>query len=180
MKLLFDLLPVILFFVAFKMAGIYAATAVAIAASVLQIGWLRLKRRTIEPMQWTSLGIIVVFGGLTLLLRDETFIKWKPTVLYGLFAAAMIGARLLRGRNLIRMMLGRQIQLPDPVWARLDTVWALFFVVQAVLNIVIAYGFSTEIWVNFKLFGAMGLTLLFVIGQALWLGRHVREDGDAA
>jgi intracellular septation protein len=180
MKLLFDLLPVILFFVAFKVAGIYVATAVAIAASVVQIGWLRLKRRPIEPMQWTSLGIIVVFGGLTLLLRDETFIKWKPTVLYGLFAITLVGARVLRGRNIMRLMLGRQIQLPDQVWARLDSAWALFFVVQAVLNIVVAYRFSTDAWVNFKLFGAMGLTLLFVVGQAVWLGRHVREDGDAA
>jgi intracellular septation protein len=180
MKLLFDLLPIILFFVAYKVAGIYAATGVAIAASVVQIVWLRLRRRPIEPMQWTSLGIIVVFGGLTLFLRDETFIKWKPTVLYAVFALTLVGARLLRGINLIKVMLGKQVRLPEPVWGRLDRAWTVFFVVQAVLNIVVAYGFSTDVWVNFKLFGAMGLTLLFVVGQAVWLGRHVQEDGDAA
>ena len=180
MKLLFDLLPIILFFVAYKVAGIYAATGVAIAASIVQIGWLQLRRRPIEPMQWTSLGIIVVFGGLTLFLRDETFIKWKPTVLYAVFALTLIGARLLRGTNLIKVMLGRQVRLPDPIWSRLDRAWTVFFLVQAVLNIVVAYGFSTDTWVNFKLFGAMGLTLLFVVGQAVWLGRHVQEDGDAA
>ena len=180
MKLLFDLLPVLLFFAAYKTTDIYVATAVAIAASLGQIGWLRLRRQPIEPMQWTSLGIIVVFGGMTLFLRDETFIKWKPTVLYGAFAAALLGARLLRGRNLIQLMLGKQIRLPEPIWTRLNHAWTGFFVLQAVLNLWVAYGFSTDTWVNFKLFGSLGLTVGFVILQALWLGRHIQEDGDAS
>src|SRR3989304_1728297 len=108
MKFLFDLLPVILFFIAFKFAGIYTATAVAIAASLLQVGWLKLRRRKVDTMMWVSLAIIVVFGGATLLLHDETFIKWKPTVLYWFFGAGLLGAQVFFRKNLIRTMLGDQ------------------------------------------------------------------------
>lgn len=180
MKILFDLLPIILFFVAYKVTDIYVATGVAIAASVAQIAWLMMRRRPIEPMQWLSLGIIVVFGGLTLFLRDESFIKWKPTILYGAFALALIGAQRLRGRNLIQLMMGKQISLSARLWTQLNLAWAVFFCVQAVLNIVVAYQFSTDIWVNFKLFGSMGLTLAFVVAQAVWLGRHLQGDRDAS
>jgi len=176
MKLLFDLFPILLFFVAFKLADIYIATAVAIIASVAQIGWLKFARRPIEGMQWASLGIIVVFGGMTLLFHDETFIKWKPTVLYGLFAVALLASQTLFGRNLIRTMMSKQIALPDPVWQRLNQAWALFFVMMAALNLFVAYRFSTDTWVNFKLFGTMGLTIAFVFVQALYVGRHVQEE----
>ena len=176
MKFLFDLLPVILFFVAFKISGIFAATAVAIAASVLQIGWLKLRGKTVDNVQWASLAIIVVFGGMTLWLKDPTFIKLKPTVLYGLFAVGLAVSRLAFGRNLIRSMMGKQIRLPDPVWDRLNLAWIVFFTALAALNVVIAYNFSEEIWVNFKLFGSLGLTVLFVIGQALWFSRHIQEE----
>lgn len=176
MKFLFDLLPVILFFVAFKLSGIYAATAVAIAASVVQIGWLKLRGKTVDNVQWASLAIIVVFGGMTLWLKDPTFIKLKPTVLYGLFAVGLAVSRLAFGRNLIRSMMGKQVKLPDPVWDRLNLAWIVFFAALATLNVVIAYNFSEEIWVNFKLFGSLGLTVLFVIGQALWFSRHIQEE----
>ena len=176
MRLLFDLFPVILFFVAYKAAGIYAATGVAIVASIGQIAWLKLRRRKVDGMQWVSLGIIVVFGGMTLLFHDETFIKWKPTVLYGLFAASLLIGRYVAGRNLIQAMMGKQIRLPDPIWDRLNLAWVVFFAVLGVLNIVIAYRFSTDTWVNFKLFGSMGLTLLFVVGQAFYFGRHMQEE----
>ncbi len=175
MKLLFDLFPVLLFFVAYKVADIYAATAVAIAASVLQILWLKLRGRPVEGMQWASLAIIVVFGGMTLLLRDETFIKWKPTLLYGMFALVLAGGRLFLGRDLIKAAMGRQIALPEPVWRRLNLAWIVFFAAMAVLNLVVAYRFSTDVWVDFKLFGTMGLTLVFVVAQALYLGRHAQE-----
>lgn len=177
MKLLFDLFPIILFFVAYKMVDIYVATGVAIVASILQIAWLRLSGKTIEPMQWASLGIILVFGGMTLLFQDETFIKWKPTVLYGLFAGVLAGGKLFFGRDLIRAVMGKQLSLPDPVWQRLNVAWMLFFLVMAVLNIVVAYGFSTDTWVNFKLFGTLALTLGFVIGQGFYLGRFIQEEG---
>jgi intracellular septation protein len=180
MKLLFDLFPIILFFVAYKLAGIYMATGVGLVGSVAQIARLKRRGRPIEPMQWLSLGIIVVFGGLTLFLRDETFIKWKPTILYGAFALALVGARLLRGRNLIQAVMGKQIRLPEPIWSQLNSAWAIFFALQAALNIIVAYRFSTDVWVNFKLFGSMGLTLVFVILQALWLGRHIQEEPDAS
>ena len=175
MKFLFDLFPVILFFVAFKMADIYVATAVAIGATFLQIGLLAVLRRKIDTMLWVSLGIIVVFGGATLVLRDETFIKWKPTVLYWLFAAALALSDLLLRRNLIRSMLSAQIQLPDAVWRRLNWSWTAFFALMGVANLLVAFNFTTDQWVNFKLFGATGLMLAFVVGQALYLSRHMEE-----
>ena len=176
MKFLFDLFPVILFFIAFKMADIYVATAAAIGATFLQIGLLALLRRRIEPMLWVSLAIIVVFGGATLALRDETFIKWKPTVLYWLFGAVLAGSALLFRRNLMRSMLSSQVQLPDPVWARLNWSWVGFFVFMGIANLYVAYNFSTDAWVNFKLFGATGMMFVFVVGQALYLARHMPED----
>src|SRR5450756_862718 len=127
MKFLFDLLPVILFFVVFKFAGVYAATGVAIAATFAQIGWLKFRRRKVDTMLWISLAIIVVFGGATLLLHDETFIKWKPTVLYWLFGASLLGAKLFFRRNLIRAMLGEQVSMPEAGWTRLNWSWAGFF-----------------------------------------------------
>jgi intracellular septation protein len=175
MKFLFDLFPIILFFVAFKYYGIYSATAVAIAASFLQIGWLKLKGRKVETMMWASLAIIVVFGGATLALHDETFIKWKPTVLYWLFGTVIAGAKLLLRKNLIRAMLAEQVQMPDSAWTRLNWSWVGFFAFMGAVNLYVAYNFSTDAWVNFKLFGGMGLMLAFVVTQALFLARHVQE-----
>ncbi len=180
MKLLFDMLPVILFFVAYKVADIFVATGVAIVASVVQIVWLRLRGQTIDNMQWVSLGIIVVFGGMTLLLHDETFIKWKPTVLYALFSVALLVGRYLMKRNLIEAMMGKQIALPAPVWEKLNIAWIGFFLLQGALNIFVAYNFSTDVWVNFKLFGSLGLTLGFVVLQALYFSRHIEEEPKTA
>lgn len=175
MKFLFDLLPVALFFVAFKVAGIYIATAVAIAATVLQVGWLKLRKQPVHGMLWASLGIIVVFGGATLLLQDETFIKWKPTVLYWLFGLVLGGSATVFGKNLIRLMLSEQMQLPESVWGRLNWSWVAFFVFMGAANLYVAYNFSTDLWVNFKLFGGMGLMLLFVVLQSLFLAKYVEE-----
>ena len=175
MKFLFDLFPVVLFFAAFKLFDIYVATAAAIAATFLQIGWLKWKRRKVDTMMWVTLIIIVVFGGATLALHDETFIKWKPTVLYWLFAAVLGGAELLFRKNLIRAMLGEQVRLPDGAWSRLNWSWAGFFVFMGAANLYVAFNFSTDTWVNFKLFGGMGLMLLFVVLQAALLARHMEE-----
>jgi intracellular septation protein len=175
MKFLFDIFPVILFFIAFKFYGIYVATAVAIVATFLQIGWLWLRGRKIENMLWVSLAVIVVFGGATLLFQNETFIKWKPTVLYWLFAAVLGAAQFAFRKNLIRAMMEAQVTLPDPVWIRLLASWIAFFAVMGALNLIVAYNFSTDTWVNFKLFGGMGLMLVFVILQALMLSRYVEE-----
>jgi intracellular septation protein len=175
MKFLFDLLPVILFFVAFKFADIYVATGVAIATTVLQVAWVRLRGRRVEPMLWASLGIIVVFGGATLLLQDETFIKWKPTVLYWLFAAVLAVSALAFRKNLIQSMLSGQVALPAPVWARLNLSWVGFFAFMGAANLYVAFTFSTDLWVNFKLFGGMGLMLLFVVAQSVYLAKYVEE-----
>jgi len=174
MKFLFDLFPVILFFVAFKVAGIYVATGVAIAATFLQVGWLALRGRRIDPMLWASLAIIVVFGGATLALQSETFIKWKPTVLYWLFGGVLLGGALA-GRNFLRVLLKDQIALPDVAWNKLNWSWIAFFLLMGAANLYVAFSFSTDVWVNFKLFGSMGLMLAFVLAQGLLLAKYVEQ-----
>ncbi|HEX6267193.1 MAG TPA: septation protein A [Burkholderiales bacterium] len=174
MKFLFELFPVALFFVAILLWDIFVATAVAIGATFVQVGWLALRRKKIPPMLWASLGIIVVFGGLTLYLRDKTFILWKPTVLYWLFGAVLAGAAAAR-RNLIRSLLSEQMSLPEPVWTRLNWSWVGFFAVMGVLNLYVAYNFSEKIWASFKLFGGMGLMLLFVVAQSAYLAKYVED-----
>jgi intracellular septation protein len=176
MKFLFDLLPVALFFVAFKIWDIYVATAVAIGATGLQVAWLKLRRQRVPGMLWSSLAIIAVFGGATLALQDETFIKWKPTVLYWLFGAVLAVAALAFRRNLIRMMLSEQMQLPDPVWSRVNWSWVGFFLFMGAANLYVAYNFSTDAWVNFKLFGGMGLMVAFIVVQSLFLSRYLEDE----
>ena len=208
MKILFDLFPVILFFIAYKLgttfpaqsatlaaawlgalvadgnvpaaqAPILLATATAIVASFVQVGYLLARGRRVDPMLWLSVAVIVVFGGATIWLHDETFIKWKPTILYWLFSVILIGGRLFWGRNFIRSLLGKQIDLPEPVWDRLMWMWVTFFAVIGVVNLWVAFSFSTDVWVNFKLFGLMGLTLLFTLAVGVWLARHLKEAPDA-
>ncbi len=176
MKLLLDFFPIVLFFVAFKLADIYVATAVAIVATIAQIGWLRWRTGKIEPMQWISLVVIVLFGGATLLAHDETFIKWKPTILYWLMGGALMGAQLLWRRNLLKLLLGDKVRLPEPAWRMMNLSWTGFFVFMGGLNLWVAYQFSTEAWVNFKLFGGLGLMVVFVLAQSAWLSRHMEPD----
>jgi len=176
MKFLFDLFPVILFFIAYKFAGIYAATGVAMAATFAQIGWLWFRGRRIDTMLWVSLVIITVFGGMTLALHDETFIKWKPTVLYWAFAAVLLGGTLFFKRNLMRTLLAEQMELPEAAWKTVNWSWIGFFLFMGVANLVVAFNFSTDDWVNFKLFGGMGLMLVFVLGQGLLLSKYLEEN----
>jgi intracellular septation protein len=175
MKFLFDLFPVILFFIAFKVSGIYVATGVAIAATFAQIGWLLARGRKVDTMLWVSLAIIVVFGGATLWLQDETFIKWKPTVLYWLFGAVLAGSTLLFRKNLIRKLMEEQVSLPDRVWGRLNASWIGFFALMGAANLIVAFNYPTDTWVNFKLFGGMGLMLAFVVAQSLLLAKYIEE-----
>ena len=177
MKFLFDLFPVVLFFVAFKLSDIYVATGAAIVATIVQVAWLKLRGRHVDMMLWASLAIIVVFGGATLLLQDEVFIKWKPTVLYWLFGAVLAGAMLAFRKNLIRRLLSEQMELPEPVWARLNWSWVGFFAFMGAANLYVALSFPTDFWVNFKLFGGTGLMLLFVVGQAVFLSRYLDDEG---
>lgn len=198
-KLLFDLFPIIVFFAAFQVGkadpesaqalltglgitlangqqpGVFVATLAAIAATFAQIGWLKLRGQRIDTMLWVSLALIVVFGGATLWLHDENFIKWKPTVLYWLFAAVLLFSPIFAKRNLIRLMMQGQIALPDFAWSRLNQLWAGFFAGMGVANLWVAFNFSTDTWVNFKMFGTLGLMLVFVLGQGFYIARFTAE-----
>jgi intracellular septation protein len=176
MKLLLDFFPIILFFVAFKFAGIYVATGVAIAATIVQIAWIRYSTGKVEPMQWVSLGVIVLFGGATIIAHNDTFIKWKPTVLYWLMGATLAAGQLLFRKNLLKSLMGSQLELPEAAWRVTNWSWIVFFAVMGVINLWVAFNYDTDTWVNFKLFGGMGLMALFVIGQALYLGRHMKTQ----
>jgi intracellular septation protein len=209
MKMLLDFLPILLFFGTFKYAeghkewaadfasrhfGVLVgggpvgtteapmmlATLVVIVATLAQVLFLKLRGRKVDLMLWISLGLIVVLGGLTIWLRSETFIKWKPTGVYWLMAVGLWGSQHLAGRNLLRSMMGAQLSLPEGIWRRLNTAWVLFFAVMGLVNLWVAYHFSTDVWVNFKAFGTLGLMLVFVVGQALYLGRHAQPVDDAA
>jgi intracellular septation protein len=179
MKLLIDFFPIALFFAAFKIWDIYVATGVAIAATVLQIAWLKYSTGKVEPMQWLSLGIILVFGGATILSHNESFIKWKPTILYWLMGGALAVGMLFLRKNLLKSLMGAQLELPDNAWRAMNWSWIVFFGVMGVLNLWVAFNFDTNTWVNFKLFGGLGLMAVFVVGQALFLGRYVKDPKEA-
>lgn len=186
MKLLYDLFPLLLFFAAFKLYDIYVATAVAIAATVVQVGVQWVKQRRLETMPLVTLGILVVFGGLTLALRDDTFIKWKPTLVYWVLGAMVLGSQWIGQTPLIERLLGKQIALPRAIWARQNLSWGLFFLALGALNIYVAFYFRPdldavarqEIWVNFKVFGLLGLTLLFMLAQGALMARHMSDPAD--
>lgn len=176
-KLLFDFFPLVLFFVAFKVADIYVATWVAIGCSVLQILWLKLRGRPIEATNWMNVIIIVIFGGATIYFHNDTFVKWKPTVLYWMFALILLGSRLLMNKNVLRKMLATQMSLPDRIWDRLSDTWAGFFLFAGALNLFVAFSgyFTLDQWAAFKAFGMTVLLVIFAIAQSVWLGRHMQE-----
>ena len=174
MQFLIDYFPLLLFFAAFKLWDIYVATAVAIVASVAQIAYFRWRRGKVEVVHWLSLAIIAVFGGATLLLHDETFIKWKPTVLYWLFAAILAVGRLGFRRNLIGALL-KEITLPDAVWARVTWIWVGFLLAMGGVNLYVATHYSTAAWVNFKVWGAMGMFFLLAVGTVASVARYLPE-----
>jgi intracellular septation protein len=174
MKLLFDFFPIILFFAAFKLWDVYVATGVAIAAALLQIAWFAFRKKKIDPMLWVSTGIIVVLGGLTIWLHNETFIKWKPTVLYWLMSGTLLIGQAVFRKNLLKTLMGSQLELPDPVWRVANWSWVVFFALMGAVNLWVAFNFDTSTWVNYKLFGGMGLMILFILGQAVYLGRYMK------
>ena len=173
MQLLADYFPLLLFFLAFKWQGIYVATAVAMIASVAQIAWFKWKGK-LSTIHWISFAIIAVFGGATLILHDEVFIKWKPTVLYGMFGTILAVGKLAFRRDLIGSLL-RDITLPPAVWSRVTWSWTAFLFAMAVLNWYVAFNYPTETWVNFKVWGGIGLFLVFALAQGLMLARHIEE-----
>lgn len=173
MKILFEFLPVILFFIAFQIWGIYVATAVAICTSVLQIIAYLILRKKIEPMMWVSLGVIVLFGGATLLLKQDLFIKWKPTILYWIFGLVILGGKLLYKKNLISLLMGKKVDLPEKAWESMNLSWAVFFLVVGAINLAVAYNAATEVWVKFKLFGVLGLLFAFAIVQSMFMAKYM-------
>jgi len=204
MKFLFDLFPVILFFGVFKwaeghadaaqglvahylsglmsggavsttLAPILLSTAVAIVASLAQITYLLARRRKVDAMLWISLTIIVVFGGATIYFRDDTFIKWKPTILYWAFAVSLLVSQVFIKKNLIRAMMEKQVVLPEPIWGKLNLAWIIFFTLMGLLNLYVAFNFAIDIWVNFKLFGTMGLMFAFIFVQSLFLSKYMKD-----
>ena len=208
MKLLFDFLPILLFFATFKYAEghkewaaafatehlgfmvaggqvgtieapVLLATVIVILASLAQVAWLKVRGKKVDLMLWISLALVVVLGGLTVWLHSETFIKWKPTGLYWAMGLSVLVSQFAIRRNLLKLMLGEQMQLPERVWARLSLAWVGFFALMGVLNLWVAFNFDTATWVNFKLFGGIGLMLLFTLAQGWYISRHLPADAAA-
>jgi len=175
MKMLFDFFPVALFFIVYKTYDIYTATAVLIAACALQTIAHRIMNGRFENAHVITFVLVAIFGGLTLYLQDENFIKWKPTAINWLFAVIFIGSQFIGQKTIIERMMGSSITLPAPIWTKLNIAWALFFIVLGGLNIYVAFSFDTDTWVNFKLFGLMGLTFAFIVAQSLYLMPYLKE-----
>jgi intracellular septation protein len=206
MKILFDLFPVIAFFITLKVSEkfpalasaaqqqlaewgivdlallsadllpIMLATLVVILASIAQIIWVKWRHGKVDKMLWISAILVIVMGGLTLYLQNPNFIKWKPTLLYWLFALILLFAQWISKKNLLKTMMGQEIRLPATIWQQLTYAWVGFFVLMGVLNLYVAYHYSTDVWASFKLFGSLGLTLLFIFIQALWMQKYIQES----
>lgn len=181
MQFILEYAPILLFFAAYKLQGIYVATAIAIVASIAAIAYAYFVQKKVTAMQWLSLAIIVVFGGATLLLHDEMFIKWKPSALYVVFAATLVIGKLVFKRDWIDVVFKQaQIQAPAAVWSRITWAWVVFFLVMATLNGYVATYFSLDAWVNFKVWWAMGLFLVFTVGNVVLLSKYIPESEVAA
>jgi len=205
MKILLDFLPILLFFATFKYtdghkdwaaafateqlgflvaggqvhaaeAPVLLATIVVVLATTCQVAWLKARGRRVDLMLWVSLVLVVVLGGLTVWLHSDTFIKLKPTLLYWVMGGALWAGTAIFGRNLLRLLMGEQLKLPDLQWRRLNLAWVLFFLSMGLLNLWIAFSFSTDTWVNFKLFGGLGLILVFTLAQGLYLRRYLEDE----
>jgi intracellular septation protein len=173
MKLLYDFFPVLIFFIGYKLFGIYAATGVLIAASFIQVFYLWLRYRKVEPMHIIAFILVLFFGGATLVLHDTMFLKWKVSIVNWLFGAACLFSQWFSKKSIIQLLMEQNIQLPTSVWKRLNSMWAWFFIIMGTLNLYVAYHYSTNAWVNFKVFGMLGLTILFVILQTAYIYKHL-------
>lgn len=201
MKLLIDFLPIVIFFIVYKMApqfietispllnadqiqqlsampAMILATAVLIPATMLQILYTRITTGKIETMHLVTLALVVIMGGATVILQDKTFIQWKPTVVNWLFAVAFFGSRFIGNKTILERMMGQNLKLPAPAWQKLNYAWVAFFSFSGVANLYVAYNFSEDVWVNFKLFGLLGLTIVFIIAQSFYLYRFMNPEGE--
>jgi intracellular septation protein len=177
MKQFLDFVPLIVFFAVYQYTGdMITATVVLIVVTTVQVAFMWLRYRKVEKVHLITLAAVLVFGGLTVYLRDDTFIMWKPTIVNWILAATLLGGHLLAGKNLIRKMLESSMKLPEAIWTRLNIAWAVFFAFTGLLNLYIAFNFSQETWVNFKVFGLLALTLGFAVIQILILSRHLKDE----
>jgi len=174
MKMLFDFFPIILFFIAYKFAGIYVATATAMIACVLQVSYYWFKHHRFEPLHLISLAIILILGTITLILHNAMFIKWKPTAIYWVFAVVFLATQFFGPKTLLQTMLDTKVSLPNFVWKRSNLSWALFFAAMGIANLYVVYNFSTNTWVNFKLF-SLGLSVVFSIAQSIYMAKYVKS-----
>lgn len=176
MQLLIDFLPIIIFFVTFKMYGMYAATVAIMVAMAVQIAIQWIRERKVNKMLLVSGIAVALFGAATLALRDPIFIQWKPTIANWLFAVAFLGSQFIGDKPLIQRIMGHAVELPAPMWRQLNLMWVANFVVLGAANIYVVYNFSEATWVNFKLFGMLGLTMVTAVGQAVWISAHVPDE----
>jgi intracellular septation protein len=176
MKLFFDFFPIFVFFIAFKLYGIYAATGAFLVATILQLGYVWFKHKRIEKMYIITFVLGLVLGAATLILHKEIFIKWKPTAIYWGLALFFWLSRYFSKQPILQSLMGNNLSLPTNIWTRLNTIWVIFFAVMGLLNIYVIYHFDTNTWVNFKLFGMMGLTLAFIVIQAIYLAKHIKKE----
>ncbi len=208
-KFFLDLLPVILFFVAFKVADsnadaaarfatehlgfavsggavaateapVLLATLVVIVATLVQIGMLLIRRKKVDTMLWVTFGLVSILGGATIWFHDPLFIKWKPSVLYWVMAAVFACSQLFFRKNLLQTIVGEQLSLPQPIWQRLNLAWAAFFAVMGGLNLWVAYHYSTSTWASFKVFGLTGLMLVFMVAQGFYISRYLKDEDEGA
>jgi intracellular septation protein len=176
MKFFFEFLPILLFFVAYKFYDIYVATAVAIFASVVQVVFLFFKNKKVEKGPLITMALLIVMGGATIYFRNPDFIKWKPSVLNWIFGLIFIGSFWVGKENMCQKLMGKQIELPTHIWVNLNWAWGIFFIFSGCLNIFVAYNYDLDTWVNFKLFGLLGLTLLFIIAQGIYLNKYIKQE----
>jgi len=185
MKQILDFVPLIVFFVLYKMYDIYMATGALIVASAIQIALTYLLYKKLEKMQLITFLMVAVFGGMTIFLHDDNFIKWKVTIVYALFALGLSVSHIL-GKSAIKGMLGKEISLPEAVWSHINWAWTVFFATCALLNVYVAFNLPLDVWVNFKVFGLLAATLFFTLLTGIYIYKHLPkddqmdEDGDSA
>jgi intracellular septation protein len=175
MKQLFEFFPIILFFIAFKLYGIYVATGVVIVATLLQVAYTWFRHRKVETMQWITLGLIIVMGGATIVLHDEQFIKWKLSIIEWLFGLAFLGSQIIGKKPFVERMMSKSLTLPSSVWRRLNLMWGCFFMGVGFINVYVMFHYNTDQWVTFKTFGVPGLMLLFILLQMVFLYKYIDE-----
>lgn len=177
MKFLTDFFPLVVFFTVYQISkDLITATGALIAATLVQVAYIWIRHRKVEKMHLITLAFVVILGGATVLLQDATFIKWKPTVVNWILALVFIGSEFIGDKNIIRRMLEANIELPQNIWRNLNIAWAGFFILSGILNLYVAFNYDQETWVNFKVFGLLGLTIIFVIIQGFYMSRYLSEE----